>query len=442
MATNLWLEQFKQCSETAQDPNRLAELLTLDINDPQVSSLQNDILDNSRDVSATVEAINLHDGDWPGLVGLAQAYLRLCESVDPNDLAGSFDLYVDVFTSLQAAFANTRGAVLGVALSRCSRTIVSLSLLLDSQLSPAEMIRTSYIASILLKMFNSIRGEKIDPSMMDGSVPTKKDHILFVATLLCRAYFKLGKPSSCANVFSNIHTANIKFSRYALSQRVEYRYYLGRYYVFKNQFGNAYRHLQWAFDRCLSSSKNKRLILIYLIPVALILGKLPTMPLLELYGLDSIYSPLVNALKSANYQQFMAHVDSQPYRDWFLRRGLHVALRTRTIVVLHRQVVSKVWRLTGQKTVIKFDHVRRALVLSMGSHEDAVLMLDNDPDNEKLEAIFVSLISQGYLKAKVFSRNRVLRLPPQGAIPLMVDVHKIAGPEGLVLTGHEKWMDQ
>ena len=45
------------------------------------------------------------------------------------------------------------------------------------------------------------------------------------------------------------------------------RYYVGRKYMFDNNFKEAEEYLRYAFEKCDRDSKvNKRLILIYLVP--------------------------------------------------------------------------------------------------------------------------------------------------------------------------------
>lgn len=76
---------------------------------------------------------------------------------------------------------------------------------------------------------------------------------------------------------------NIMFIlRYPLAQQVTYRYYVGRKHMFDNDFPNAERYLRFAFEHCHRDCKrNKRSILIYLIPVKMYLGQMPTQAVLE-----------------------------------------------------------------------------------------------------------------------------------------------------------------
>lgn len=377
-----------------------------------------------------VESRDLYDGDWPGFVELCKSYLRFCRDVDPDDMMGSFDLFSQFYTDLATAFSNNRGAVLQTSVVVSGKIVTALALSLDSQdKDDISMIRTSYISSLFLKVFNSIRGEKV----VEDDPLSKKAIILFVATILCRMYFKLKQPTSCANVFSNIHTANIKFSEYSMAHRVEYRYYLGRFYLLKNQLLQAHKHLNWSFDNCMNESNNKVLILQYLIPCSMLLGRLPTRQLLELSGLNEVYGPLVKALKNANYTQFMNHLDREPYKQWFLNRCLYVLLRSRSPVLLYRMIVDKIYKLQGMDTTLKFEDIHRAILVADTTSD---VDLRHDPDHQELENICITLISQGFVKANIFTRAKVLKLRNTDPIPLFSQVHNINSQ----LQPNERWL--
>lgn len=450
MSVQVWTKEIQETTSGAPNEEaaeKLAALFTLNIDDPQVSSLQNDIWDNRVEFENLIEHMGLYDDEWPGFIELCKSYLRFCRDVDPNDLVGSYDLYAQFMTDLQTAFSNTKGAILKVTVVIVAKTVVSLSLLLDNEHNAAheEMIRTSYASSLLLKLFNSIRGEKIDPALMaesQGTLLTKKSIILFVATLLCRVYFKLGTPSSCANVFSNIHTAKIKFSSYSRADKVEYRYYLGRFYLTKNQLGKAYRHLHWAFDNCLATSSNKRLICQYLIPPAMLLGELPTQQLLQHFNLEQIYGPLVTCLRQCNYTGFMRHLETYPFKQWFLQRGIYALLKSRSMILFHRLTLYKLWKCKEKSSTIHLSNYQTSLMISMSEHPDSdALSPQNDQDHQNIESICISLISQGFVMAKIFPRNKALRLRVNDPFPMVSKVHNVSSQDSNLLAGHEAWMN-
>ncbi|CAN6631852.1 hypothetical protein TRVA0_013S01530 [Trichomonascus vanleenenianus] len=311
-------------------------------------------------------------------------------------------------------------------------------------------MRAEYISSVLLKIFNSIRAEKSTgpgdqisrnasyETRQQVAVTSRKAVILFVANSLCRLYFNLRTPSSCANVFSNIHTAKVKFAGFSQAEKVEYRYYLGRFYLMKNQLVSAYKHLRYSFDNCLATSgRNRQLILHYLIPASLLLGKLPSLYLLDSSGLDPVYGPLVQAVRRCDYTSYMAYLEEEPRRSWLLRRGLYVALRYRVEVLFHRNVLYQTWKANDRKNVLSYQAITTAFALSKTGHPDELLHRQ-DTEFMLLESVLASLISQRLVRANIFSRSSMLRLRDVNPIPKLVEVHDIK--ESTVLEADEQWM--
>jgi nuclear mRNA export protein PCID2/THP1 len=443
MSVVLWTNKLKECSSwdhAASVSTGLSELFSADLNNPQVSSLQNDILDNQVNFEQEIESADLFDGDWPGFVELAKSYLRFCKDVDPEDTVGSFDLYAQLMANLQAAFASGKGNVLQDTVVKIGRIVVSLGLQIDRLSNDPNMLRTSYISSLLLKIFNTIRAEKIDRSVQADEILSKKNIILYVATTLCRLYFKLDQPGSCANVFSNIHTANIEFSRYRMAQKVEFRYWLGRFYLTKNQLKDAYRHLSWSFKNCLAGAvRNKRAILIHLTPPSMLLGIMPSAEMLQFYGLYDLYGPLILAIRKADYGGYMNHMRQN--EAWFLSHKLYLLLRSRSLVPLFRMCLFRLWKIQGQPTTLSLEDIGIALKLSMANDKSGGVFVGGDADQQQIECVCISLISQGFIKANIFPRNRALRLKPAGAFPPLNELHKV-GEYDDGLQGREKWMGQ
>jgi hypothetical protein len=89
------------------------------------------------------------------------------------------------------------------------------------------------------------------------------------------------------------------------SQVVTYQYYSGRLALYEDDFQTASRCLQWAFDHCLASAaRNKQAILRFLVPVQLLIGRLPSSRLLQKHGLAAEYEDIVAAVRDGNVQQF------------------------------------------------------------------------------------------------------------------------------------------
>ena len=91
--------------------------------------------------------------------------------------------------------------------------------------------------------------------------------MLNIVNQLFKIYFKVNKLHLCKPLIRAIDQSSLK-DRYPKSQKVTYKYYVGRQLMFDNKFGEAENYLDYAFQHCLATSTlNKRSILIYLIPV-------------------------------------------------------------------------------------------------------------------------------------------------------------------------------
>ncbi|VDQ05225.1 unnamed protein product [Trichobilharzia regenti] len=100
---------------------------------------------------------------------------------------------------------------------------------------------------------------------------SKKLGMMGLANQLFKIYFQINKLNLCKSMIRAIDNLNIN-DRFSLAQRVTYCYYVGRKAMFDGDFISADKSLSFAFDHCLSTKwNNKRLILIYLIPIKMLL---------------------------------------------------------------------------------------------------------------------------------------------------------------------------
>ncbi|EDL22116.1 PCI domain containing 2, isoform CRA_b, partial [Mus musculus] len=102
---------------------------------------------------------------------------------------------------------------------------------------------------------------------------------------LTSTYSRYMKPSTPEMEHPVQSCSNLK-DDYSTAQRITYKYYVGRKAMFDSDFKQAEEYLSFAFEHChRSSQKNKRMILIYLLPVKMLLGHMPTIELLRKYHL-------------------------------------------------------------------------------------------------------------------------------------------------------------
>jgi hypothetical protein len=87
--------------------------------------------------------------------------------------------------------------------------------------------------------------------------------------------------------------------------------------MFEDQYETAEESLEYALKHCHKMAfKNKRSILRYLVPVKLYRGRLPSLALLEKYGLNE-FLPLVEGMRRGDLRTFNEGLSL--YQDLFIR---------------------------------------------------------------------------------------------------------------------------
>lgn len=415
-------------------------------------------------ISQAVEARRFFNGDWSHFELVVTSFILLANQLDPWSLLESFDLYTRYLNDLSIAFTNkSKGHLLAPLLEDLIEFIIPLATQLDFQLLLVEKHRKprlTYVASVLLRIFNSIRsllgaGDQIEA--------VKKSIMLFIGTRLCLVYFRLSNPLLCRNVFSNMNNANLQFHSYPMNQQLQYRYYLAKFYLVKYQFVDAYQHFSWCLQHCppnhLKDSKNVTKLLRDLLPVAMILGKRPHFQGFREYFYLSpahcppfldLYESILLTINSGNFFQFHELVNTPQHYDFLKRNYILLFLSTKACVVVLRNLVKKVWAAQGKQARLDYDAIKTGLRLSLNG-----LTLDEVPaqslgiakpeqslDDLVVENCLITLIDQNLLKGKLFPRLRVVSLSKTGAFPPvdMINFIKFGnGAEGN-LNYADKWM--
>ncbi|KAK7877796.1 hypothetical protein WMY93_031556 [Mugilogobius chulae] len=132
-----------------------------------------------------------------------------------------------------------------------------------------------------------------------GIDDSKKWGMMFLSNQLFKIYFKINKLHLCKPLIRAIDSSNLR-ADFSPAQTVTYKYYVGRKAMFDSDFKLAEEYLSYSFDHChRSSQKNKRMILIYLLPVKMLLGHMPTLQLLRKYDLMQ-FSDVTKGVREGN----------------------------------------------------------------------------------------------------------------------------------------------
>ncbi|KAL4816775.1 hypothetical protein BDW67DRAFT_184592 [Aspergillus spinulosporus] len=181
-----------------------------------------------------------------------------------------------------------------------------------------------------------------------GKPEGKRVGIYLMANLCLKLLFQCGKLRNAEQMFASITAHSPPLKHFPASQRVTYLYYLGRYLFSNNLFFPAQIALQSAYDQCHRQAINqKRLILTYLITCNIIMGRFPSLQLLqrpEAEGLADKFLPLCRLIVRGDYIAFRDHLTvNSPATEWFARKGILLPLRNRCEILVWRSLARKVF---------------------------------------------------------------------------------------------------
>ncbi|XP_073412963.1 PCI domain-containing protein 2 [Dendrobates tinctorius] len=231
---------------------------------------------------------------------------------------------------------------------------------------------------------------------------SKKWGMLFLVNQLFKIYFKISKLHLCKPLIRAIESSNFK-EDYTLSQKVTYRYYVGQKAMFDSEFKKAEEYLSFAFRHCLRScQKNKRMILIYLLPVKMLLGHMPTIQLLKKYDLMQ-FADVTKAVRDGNLLLLTEALTK--HETFFIRCGIFLILEKLKIIT-HRNLFKKVYLLL------------RTHQLSLDAFLVALKFMQvQDVDIDEVNCIIANLIYTGHIKGYVSYQHQKLVVSRQNPFP-------------------------
>lgn len=220
-------------------------------------------------------------------------------------------------------------------------------------------------AECLMKLFRACLGQKY---MRLG--------IAIVANQLFKLYIKFDKVHLFKPIIRALGTTDV-INNCSLAQRVTFKYYDGLKSILEHNPSDAEDKLEFAYRNCHPKSiKNRYLCLVYLIPVKMQFGIMPSDKLLEKYNLTRYYLPIKNSTISGNIDQLNSALDTN--RTFFSKYGVHNTLE-KLRILCYRNLFKKVV-LSLRTHVIPIDIIRIALgkvSSEMRTNEDIICILTN-----------------------------------------------------------------
>ncbi|KAG9349645.1 hypothetical protein JZ751_028093 [Albula glossodonta] len=214
-----------------------------------------------------------------------------------------------------------------------------------------------------------------------GIDDSKKWGMLFLINQLFKIYFKINKLHLCKPLIRAIDSSNLK-DDYSMAQRVTYKYYVGRKAMFDSDFKPAEEYLSFAFHHChRSCQRNKRLVLIYLLPVKMLLGNL-----------------------------LLLNEALAKHETFFIRCGIFLILEKLKIIT-YRNLFKKVY------------HLLKTHQLPLDAFLVSLKMMQvEEVDIDEVQCILANLIYMGHIKGYISHQHQKLVVSKQNPFPPLSSV--------------------
>ncbi|KAF2637398.1 hypothetical protein P280DRAFT_472113 [Massarina eburnea CBS 473.64] len=273
------------------------------------------------------------------------------------------------------------------------------------------------------KVFSLCLGDR-SPDMNQS----RKWGVYCVANLLFRTYFKLKTISLSKNLVRSIDAQSDlpQFQLYPLSHRVTYLYYVGLISFVQEDYSRAEVFLTQAWNLCyVHSTKNKELIMTYLIPCRLIThSTVPTSQLLNQFpDLNRLFGDLFRFIRKGDLSGFdRALAEGEPE---FVKKRIFLTLeRSRDIVL--RNLFRNVFLAAGyedltegqtekdriRKTRIPLAHFAAALRMSTAGAGGSQVI-----DDDEVECLLANTIYKNHMKGYISREHQMVVLGKKGAFP-------------------------
>ncbi|XP_030373291.1 PCI domain-containing protein 2 homolog [Scaptodrosophila lebanonensis] len=234
---------------------------------------------------------------------------------------------------------------------------------------------------------------------------TKRLGMMNLVNQLFKVYFRINKLHLCKPLIRAIENSSFKES-FPLPEQITYKYFVGRRAMFDSNYSMAVEDLSYAFAHCPERfTSNKRLILIYLVPVKMLLGYLPRKSLLERYDL-LLFHDLALALKAGNVNKFDEIVHH--HEIVLIRSGIYLLVEKLKFIV-YRNLFKKVFA------------IRQTHQLDMGDFMSALQFVGvTDASLDETHCIIANLIYEGKIKGYISHAHNKLVVSKQNPFPPLI----------------------
>ncbi|CAO1600604.1 hypothetical protein XANCAGTX0491_004290 [Xanthoria calcicola] len=313
-------------------------------------------------------------GSFTSFVSFVAKYFAFIRDVDVSQLLETHDKLKALLGQASIALSASTGILVLPTVISLSRTLSKLAIGLDKRpdlvanLTSREatvgaeeagerVTLAEGSANLIREAFKKCASERSgNASGLDnsGKPEGRRIGIYLMANVCLKLFFHCRKLRSAEQIFALIYQQSPPLSLYPAAQRTTFLYYLGRYHFANNHFYRAQLALQEAYFQChRQATKQRRLILIYLITSNIILGRFPKPQIYqrpEAQGLREKFEPLCGALAKGDIASFRKLTDiDNPSTAWFLHWRILLQIINRSEVILWRSLARRTFLLSGNQ---------------------------------------------------------------------------------------------
>ncbi|KAF2862205.1 hypothetical protein K470DRAFT_243865 [Piedraia hortae CBS 480.64] len=362
----------------------------------------------------------------PSLLKFLQTWLHYLRDVsaDASEYLSTYALLLDLQSRANVALAHeAQGWLILPTVITTAQLLSRLAIGLDArpelilQLRPPAPPDDPKRETLAEKAANTIRGAVVTclTTREAGLSPAqaKKRAIYRLANICLRILIRT-EARSAFQIFEKINALAPGLRGYSKSDRVTFLYYLGRFHLQTGHYIHAARALEGAYGSAPAHeacTKQRRLIVVYLVTANLLLGRFPSREMLgreECVGLGEYFGPICEAVRRGNVSALRGHLDLKgPLAQWFLRFRILFQLRSRCEVLAWRSIVRRTWLAVGtrpppeSKITPQVGLEELGVAFRLAGAED----MDGEGD-EAVESKLASLIDQGLVRGFIAHRHR------------------------------------
>lgn len=240
-----------------------------------------------------------------------------------------------------------------------------------------------------------------------GEQETKRWGMMLFANQLFKVYFKMSQLHLMKPLIRAIESSPFK-NKFSISQQVTYKYYAGLKAMMDEDYKSANQYLTFAFERCEKSSrKNKQHILIYLIPIRILLGYMPTREVLEKYDLLPMWD-IANAVKRGRVNELVQVMST--YQALLCKYRIYTVVE-KLRMITYRNMFKKVFLLHKNHLIDM-----NVLMVTLQTFEDIEIDLD------ETHCILANLIHDGKVKGYISLSHQKLVLSKIDPFPKLTSI--------------------